>query len=73
MGKRQAKVEYWETPSDGRFRWHKRAANGQITNGPLQGFASSQGCRRSAKRETGITDPDRIVKVAPPRGAFHHR
>lgn len=47
-------AEFWQTPSDGRWRYHVKAANGLITEegagGDDLGFASSQGCRRAIKR-----------------------
>jgi hypothetical protein len=53
------RIQFWRNRR-GRWHWHKKSANGQVVAGPQQGFASSQGCRRSAKREEPGLELERI-------------
>lgn len=46
---REARCEFWKG-RDGLWYFHKHNANHTITE-PSQGYASSQGCRRAAKRD----------------------
>lgn len=47
---RETVAEFWQSSRDQRWYFHRKSANGQITQAS-QGYASSQGCRRAAKRD----------------------
>lgn len=57
---REATIEWWQSNRNKRWYFHKKAKNGKIvarsSGGAANGYASSQGCRRAAKREyPGLT------------------